>query len=186
MNNYIYWVAIYLVFSLIYAQTFKKANRNMKDASALTVLLELFTAFFAIFFIPFFKFKLPDNPYVYLTIFIVTIIYAFTDRLNIEARYGLNPSTFSMLKQLSSVFLVIFGFIFLKEKLVIKKIIGGVIIILANILLGMNKGKISFNKYFIMCFISRAAAWFHTACRGSRALGRPWAASSLLRSYTMT
>lgn len=50
MNNYIYWVAIYLVFSLIYAQTFKKANRNMKDASALTVLLELFTAFFAIFF----------------------------------------------------------------------------------------------------------------------------------------
>lgn len=126
----------------------------MKDASALTVLLELFTAFFAIFFIPFFKFKLPDNPYVYLTIFIVTIIYAFTDRLNIEARYGLNPSTFSMLKQLSSVFLVIFGFIFLKEKLVIKKIIGGVIIILANILLGMNKGKISFNKYFIMCFIS--------------------------------
>ena len=29
MNNYIYWVVIYLVFSLIYAQTFKKANRNM-------------------------------------------------------------------------------------------------------------------------------------------------------------
>ena len=26
MNNYIYWVAIYLVFSLIYAQTFKKAK----------------------------------------------------------------------------------------------------------------------------------------------------------------
>lgn len=154
MNNYIYWVLIYLVFSLIYAQTFKKANRNMKDASALTVLLELFTAFFAIFFIPFFKFKLPNNPSVYLTIFIVTIIYAVTDRLNIEARYGLNPSTFSMLKQLSSVFLVIFGFIFLKEKLVIKKIIGGVIIILANIFLGMNKGKVSFNKYFIMCIIS--------------------------------
>ena len=154
MNNYIYWVVIYLVFSLIYAQTFKKANRNMKDASALTVLLELFTAFFAIFFIPFFKFKLPNNPYVYITIFIVTIIYAFTDRLNIEARYGLNPSTFSMLKQLSSVFLVIFGFIFLKEKLVIKKVIGGIIIILADILLGMNKGKLSFNKYFIMCFIS--------------------------------
>ena len=77
MNNYIYWVVIYLVFSLIYAQTFKKANRNMKDASALTVLLELFTAFFAIFFIPFFKFKLPNNPHVYITIFIVTIILMF-------------------------------------------------------------------------------------------------------------
>ena len=42
----------------------------------------------------------------------------------------------------------------MKEKLVIKKVIGGIIIILANILLGMNKGKLSFNKYFIMCFIS--------------------------------
>ncbi len=154
MNNYIYWVIIYLVFSLIYAQTFKKANRNMKDANALTVLLEFFTACFAILLIPFFKFKLPDNPNVYFTLLIVTIIYAFTDRLNIEARYGLNTSTFSMLKQLSSVFLVIFSFIFLKEKLLIKKIIGGILIIFANILLGMNKGKLSFNKYFIMCFIS--------------------------------
>ena len=154
MNNYIYWVIIYLVFSLIYAQTFKKANRNMKDANALTVLLELFTAFFAIFFIPFFKFSFPHNSHIYLIIFIVTIIYAVTDRLNIEARYGLNPSTFSMLKQLSSVFLVIFGFMFLKEKFVIKKVIGALVIIFANILLGLSNGKISFNKYFIMCFIS--------------------------------
>ena len=154
MNNYICWVIIYLVFSLIYAQTFKKANRNMKDANALTVLLELFTAFFAIFFIPFFKFSFPHNLHIYLIIFIVTIIYALTDRLNIEARYGLNTSTFSMLKQLSSVFLVIFGFMFLKEKFIIKKVIGSLVIIFANILLGLSNGKISFNKYFIMCFIS--------------------------------
>lgn len=153
-KNYMFWVILYLIVSLFFAQEFKKANRNAKDAGALTILLELFSAFFACLLIPFFEFKLPSNKSIYLTIFIVTIIYAVTDRLNTEARYGLNPSTFSMLKQLSSVFLVIFGFIFLKEPFAFKKVFGAIIIIFANILLAYNNGKISFNKYFIMCFIS--------------------------------
>lgn len=153
-KNYMFWVILYLIVSLFFAQEFKKANRNAKDAGALTILLELFSAFFACLLIPFFEFKLPTNKNIYLTIFIVTIIYAVTDRLNTEARYGLNPSTFSMLKQLSSVFLVIFGFIFLKEPFAFKKVFGAIIIIFANILLAYNNGKISFNKYFIMCFIS--------------------------------
>ena len=59
-----------------------------------------------------------------------------------------------MLKQLSTVFLMIFGFIFLKEELVIKKLIGGILIILANFLLTYQKGKFKINKYFIMCFIN--------------------------------
>ena len=114
----------------------------MKDAGALTILLEIFTAIFAILFIPFFKLTFPDNPYIYLSSFFVVIIYAFTDRLNIEARYGLEPSTFSMLKQLSTVFLLILGFVFIKEAVVLKKIIGAVSIIFANVLLAYNKGKI--------------------------------------------
>ena len=81
-------------------------------------------------------------------------MYAITDRLNIEARYGLDPSVFSMLKQLSTVFLIILGFIFLKEPVVLKKIAGSLIIIFANLLLAFDKGKIKFNKYFIMSFIS--------------------------------
>lgn len=153
-KNYMFWVILYLIVSLFFAQEFKKANRNAKDAGALTILLELFSAFFACLLIPFFEFKFPSNKGIYLTIFIVTVIYAVTDRLNTEARYGLNPSTFSMLKQLSSVFLVIFGFIFLKEPFAFKKVFGAIIIIFANILLAYNNGKISFNKYFIMCFIS--------------------------------
>ena len=60
-----------------------------------------------------------------------------------------------MLKQLSTVFLVIFGFLFLKEAFIIKKFIGIVIIIIANVLLSVNKsGKIELNKYFIMAVLS--------------------------------
>lgn len=153
--NYILWIIIYLIFAVFFAQGFKSVNREMKNASALTILLEFFTAIFALILSPFFVFKLPSDGTVYLIVGIVTIIYAVTDRLNIEARYGLDPSTFSMLKQLSTVFLVIFGFIFLKEDFVIKRIFGIILIIASNFLLSLNKsGKFEFNKYFIMSVIS--------------------------------
>ena len=153
--KYMIWVICYLVFALIFSQGFKKVNRTMKNASALTVLLELFTGLFAIVMSIFFKYTFPSDIKVYITLFVVTIIYAVTDRLNIEARYGLSPSNFSMLKQLSTVFLVIFGLVFLKEQLVFKKILGAIIIVVSNVMLAVNKdGKFEFNKYFIFCLIS--------------------------------
>ena len=126
----------------------------MKNAGSLTILLEVFTALFSILLIPCFRISFPSDIKIYLTLFVVTIIYAITDRLNIEARYGLEPSTFSMLKQLSTVFLIIFGLLFLKEEFLINKFIGGIIIILANLILAYDNGKLKINKYFIMCFIS--------------------------------
>ena len=154
LNYWETWVFIYLISAVIFAQSFKIANRKMKNAGSLTILLEVFTALFSIIFIPFFKLSFPSDIKVYLTLLVVTLIYAVTDRLNIEARYGLEPSTFSMLKQLSTVFLIFFGLFFLKEEFLINKFIGGIIIILANLLLAYDKGKLQINKYFIMCFIS--------------------------------
>lgn len=153
MNNWLFWVVIYLVSAVVFAQTFKKANRKMKNAGSLTILLEFFTSLFAILFIPLFDMVFPPLESI-LILGIVVVIYALTDRLNIEARYGLDPSIFSMLKQLSTVFLIILGFIFLKEELVLKKIIGSIIIIFANILLAFDKGKFKINKYFTMSVVS--------------------------------
>lgn len=154
-NSWIFWVVLYLIFAVVFAQTFKKANRKMKNAGALTILLEFFTALFAILFIPLFKFKISHNLNTYLILIVVIIVYAFTDRLNTEARYGLETSTFSMLKQLSSVFLVLFSFIILKEKVVATKIIGAGLIVLANIFLAFDKnGKIKFNRYFFICIVA--------------------------------
>ena len=153
-NDWKFWAVLYLIVSVSFAQTFKKANRNMENAGALTILLEVFTALFAVLFLPFFEFNFATDINVYLILLAVVSIYAVTDRLNTEARYGLDPSIFSMLKQLSTVFLMFFGLVFLKETIIIKKIIGAVIIILANIILTFDNGKIKLNKYFIMCFIS--------------------------------
>ena len=154
INTWYFWVIIYLIASILFAHTFKKANRNMKDATKLTILLEVLTAFFAILFIPLFEFKLPDNINIYITLFIVTVLYAITDRLNIEVRYGLDPSIFSMFKQTSSVYLIIFSFIFFHESFGINKIIGTSIIVLANIIIFYEKGKLKFNKYYFISFLA--------------------------------
>ena len=153
MNNWLFWVIVYLVIAIVFAQTFKKANRKMKNAGSLTILLEVFTALFALLFIPLFDFVFPPLKSI-LVLGAVVIIYAFTDRLNIEVRYGLDPSIFSMLKQLSTVFLIILGFIFLKEELVLKRVIGAGIIVFANFLLAFEAGKFKINRYFIMAVIS--------------------------------
>ena len=148
------WVLIYLISAIIFAQSFRVSKRQMKNVGQMTVLLELFTAFFALFFLPFFKFIFPTDLTIYGTLFLVTIIYAVTDRLNIEARYGLEPSTFSMLKQLSTVFMIIFGLLFFKEEFVFNKIIGAILIVFANLLLAFEKGKFQLNKYFLISVIS--------------------------------
>ena len=154
INTWQFWVVIYLIAGVLFAQKFKSANRNMKNAGSLTILLELFTGVFSLLMIPVFDVKFDINTNVLLTLLIVVFIYAITDRLNIEARYGLDPSTFSMLKQLSTVFMIIFGFMFLKEKFVFSKLLGTIFIIGANIILAYNKGKFTINKYFIMSFVA--------------------------------
>lgn len=153
MNSWLFFVILYLISAIIFAQTFKRANRKMKNAGSLTILLEIFTALFAILFIPFFDIVFPPIESL-IILCVVVIIYAITDRLNIEARYGLDPSVFSMLKQLSTVFLIILGFVFLKEEVILKKVIGSIIIIFANFLLAFDKGKLKINKYFIMSVVS--------------------------------
>ncbi len=154
INTWQFFVVVYLISGVLFAQMFKRANRNMKNAGALTILLELFTGLFSLLMIPAFDFKFDINIFTLLTLMIVVVIYAVTDRLNIEARYGLDPSTFSMLKQLSTVFMIIFGFIFLKEEIFLKKIIGTLLIIVANVILTYDKGKFSVNKYFIMSIVA--------------------------------
>ncbi len=155
LNTWQLWVIVYLVSAVVFAQSFKSANKNMKDPGALTILLELFTGIFSLLMMPLFAFKFSISLNTIITLLIVVCIYAITDRLNTEARYGLETSTFSMVKRLSTVFMIIFGFIFLKEKLILNKILGAAIIIIANVILTYNKGKFEINKYLGMAILAQ-------------------------------
>lgn len=116
-NRWEFFVILYLIASVLFSQEFKLANRHMKNAGSLTMLLEIFTGLFSLLMIPFFETKFQINSSIILILLVVVLIYAVTDRLNIEARYGLDPSTFSMMKQLSTVFMIIFGFVFFKRRI---------------------------------------------------------------------
>jgi len=154
LNSWIFWVVIYIISGVVFDQTFKKVSLKANDMSLLTVLIELFAAIFAILFIPLFNINFPAQPYIYFILLFVAILYAFVDRLNIEVRYGLEPSTFSMLKQISTVFLLILGVVMLNESIGFKKVIGALLITISNILLAFNKTKFQVDKYFIMSLVS--------------------------------
>lgn len=155
LNTWQLWTIVYLISAVVFAQSFKSANKNMKDPGALTILLEVFTGIFSLLMMPLFAFNFNLTIPTLITLLIVICIYAITDRLNTEARYGLETSTFSMVKRLSTVFMIIFGFIFLKEPIVINKILGAIIIIVANIILTYNKGKFEINKYLGMAILAQ-------------------------------
>ena len=87
---------------------------------------------------------------VYVMLGISIIFYAITDRVNTTVRSGIQASTFSMLKQLSTTFMIFAGLIFLKEEFVLSKFVGAMLIIFSNVLVFYKKGKVEFNKYIVL------------------------------------
>lgn len=122
----------------------------MKKAGALTVLLQLTAGLIALPFCLLFEMKLPTNTSVYIMLGISVIFYAMTDRINTKVRSGIEASTFIMLKQLSTTFMIFAGLLFFKEPFILTKFVGAMLIIASNILIFYQKEKIEFNKYIAL------------------------------------
>lgn len=75
------------------------------------------------------------------------IFYTITDRMNTTVRNGIEASTFNVLQQLSTTFMIFTGLIFFKEEFVWTKFIGAMLIIFSNILIFYKKGKFEVDKY---------------------------------------
>lgn len=140
-------IITYLIFAVIYDQSFKKLTKTMKNDGGMIILLNTIAGITCLFLIPLFDVKIPNNIYVYIFLGLACIFYALNDRFDTTARRGIEASTHSMIKQLSTVFMTFIGLFILKEKLVINKIIGALLILLSNILIFYNKKSIKENKY---------------------------------------
>lgn len=70
----------------------------------------------ALFLCPLFDFKFPTDISLYIILGVSIIFYAMSDRINTTVRSGIEASTFSMLKQLSTTFMIFAGLIFFKEE----------------------------------------------------------------------
>lgn len=151
---WIIYVILFLILAVIFDQTYKVATKKMISTGALTVLLEIIGTITAIIVCPLFDIKFSNNIMTYVFLGLAIIFYAISDRLNTNVRSGMEASKFSIIKQLSTVFMIFAGFLFFKEDFIINKFIGALLIILSNIIIFYKKGSGKFDKYVGLGIIS--------------------------------
>ena len=162
-NNFKFYIIIYLIVSVIFNQGYKLITKRVTNDGALTILIQIISSGICIILIPLFDFKFPTDYKVYIFFLIAIIFYTLNDRLGTTSRKGIDASLYMILKQLSTVFMIIMGISFFKEKLILNKFIGAILILLSNVLVFYKKENFKFNKYLlhgILANISLAIALF--------------------------
>ena len=114
MKNCSIIIILYLIFAVIYDQFFKKLTKTMKNDGGMIVLLNIIAGITCLFLIPLFDIQIPKNILVYVFLGLACIFYALNDRFDTTARRGIEASTHSMIKQLSTVFMTFIGLFILK------------------------------------------------------------------------
>lgn len=145
--SWIIYVVLYLFFAVTFNQYYKIVTKKMKKAGALTIILELLAGLIAFVFIPFFEIKFPSDISVYLFLGLAIVFYTINDRLGTTVRSGLEASTYNIIGQLSTVFMIFAGLFFFKEEFVVSKIIGAFLIVFSNILVFYKRGTFKIDKY---------------------------------------
>ena len=148
------FVAMYIILAVSFTQFYKIVLNTSKSDGTLTVLLQFIAGLSALLLSPFFKFTFPTDWKVYLLLGIACIFYALSDRMNTTVRSGIEASTFSIIKQLSTVFMILAGLLFFKEQFVWKKVIGAGLIIFSNVLIFYKKGNQKIDKYVLLGILS--------------------------------
>ena len=148
--EWLIFVILYLIFSVIFDQTYKIATKSLTKPGALTMILQMIGSLFILLMIPLFEIKFPTEPKIYLFLALSIIFYAINDRLNTTVRSGIEASTFSIIHQLSTVFMIFAGVLFFKEPFILNKFIGALLIVFSNILIFYKKGMRKPNKYILL------------------------------------
>lgn len=156
-NNWVFYVILYIVLSTIFTQFYKISTKNLNNAGALTVVLEIIGVIAALLICPFFEIKFPSDIKIYAFLGLSIIFYAITDRVNTTVRSGIEASTFSMLKQLSTTFMILAGIILAKEDFILHKFIGAMLIIFSNVFIFYQKGKFKMNRYIWLGVLANIA-----------------------------
>lgn len=154
---WIIFVILYIILAVVFTQSYKVVTKSSKNGGSLTVLLQLLAGTCALVLSPFFGFTFPADWRVYALLAVACIFYAISDRLNTTVRSGIEASTFSIIKQLSTVFMILAGLLFFREDFVWQKILGAALIIFSNILIFYQKGKQKLDKYVALGIISNLA-----------------------------
>lgn len=154
VNNWILYVILYLIAKTVFIQFYKMATKKIQKTGALTVLLDMIGGLTALVLSPFFEIRFPTDIQIYIVLAISIICYTVKDRLDTKVMSGIEASTFNILQQLSTTFMIFAGLIFFKEEFILAKFIGAMLIIFSNVLVFYQKGKFEFNKYVLLGIIA--------------------------------
>lgn len=153
LNTWQFNIIVYLVLFTIFTQFYKVATKSSKNDGALTILLQFLSGIMVLIFVPLFKIQIPTNVKTYIFLAISCVFYAVADRVNTTARRGLDVSVYSILGQLSTVFIIVWGILFLKEKIIFNKLLGAILILFGNVSVLYKKGKFEWNKYVLFSLL---------------------------------
>ncbi len=142
-----FYIALYLIFTVSFNHTYKIATQKMKKASSFAALVQYIGAIFSLCFLIFFPFSFPKKISVFFFLGLASIFYALHAKLSTIARCFLDVSYYGMIKQLSTVFMIVMGFFFFKEPLIWTHFIGIVFIIFGNLFVFYSRGKIQNHTY---------------------------------------
>ena len=151
------FIFLNIIFNIIFTQIFKIVIKNSKSEGTITILVQFIAGITSILISPLFKYTFSTDWKVYLTLIIACIFYSISDRMNTTVRNGIEASTFSIISQLATVFMISAGILFFKEPFILKNIIGAALIGLSNIFIFYKKGNQKINKYVILGIFSNIA-----------------------------
>ena len=154
VNNWIVYVIGYLCAATVFTQFYKITTKTLTNPGALTILLEVTAGLTGLILSLFFEYKFPSDFRTYIMLGISIAFFTMSDRINTIVRSGLETSTFSTLKQLSTAFMFFAGLIILKEPFILNKFIGAMLIIFSNVLIVYEKGKFKLNKFILFAILA--------------------------------
>lgn len=121
------------------------------------VIFEFYAILTLLLFVFFYPWQFPSDIKLYILLIVATLFYAVNDRLMVVARKNLEVAVITLINRLLTVLLFISGIVIFGESINKEKIIGGGLIILANIVVLYKKGKFSINKYIVFAIIAVTA-----------------------------
>lgn len=154
-------ILIYIILSTGLNQFYKLTTRTMKNAAAQTVGLQLVAGISCLLFMPFFEFRFPQNPLVYLFLGLSCVFYAMNNFMIANVRKNLEASVIGILQQSYTVFMTLAGFVLFNEQATLFKILGILLIIGGNVLVFWQHKKANKMKYVwvgLLAYVCNVAA----------------------------
>jgi drug/metabolite transporter (DMT)-like permease len=152
-------LVLFYVTVVIFFQFYKLSVKKVENDGAATILLQIIAGISVLALSPFFSFHWPGKLSVFLLLVGACIFYAVNDRLQMTVRKNLEVSTFSIINQFSTVFVIIYGLTLFRDPTSSVKLLGAALIVAANAMIFYKpaKQRIEINKYSLLAMAATLA-----------------------------